>query len=220
VEAQVRWLFSRIEGNEPALIFQGRKFANCVVMDYPIRVYTTDIKEVAALRPVEKKGKPQSPLSIAKYFLSEKGSHGMTKGAERLLQSVVEAKPLDEDEIDVLPSENDLGTPPPVPKAKHPKTVKDEINEKNHPTPKPTRLAKVKKVKPPSETEVELEAETAARGEPKAKAERPGLLAPICKELGIEPKDARKKLRAAGMNAPYDDEAKIRAALAPKEKKK
>ena len=47
----------------------------------------------------------------------------------------------------------------------------------------------------------------------KTTAERPSALKAICTELKIEPKKARRKLRAAGMKAPYTDAAKIRAAL-------
>ena len=42
---------------------------------------------------------------------------------------------------------------------------------------------------------------------------RSTLLASICTELSIEPTVARRKLRKAGMSAPYEDEAAIRAAL-------
>lgn len=43
--------------------------------------------------------------------------------------------------------------------------------------------------------------------------ERPSALKTICTELKIEPKKARRRLRAAGLKAPYTDSAEIRAAL-------
>lgn len=47
----------------------------------------------------------------------------------------------------------------------------------------------------------------------KKTTERPSALKTICTELKIEPKAARRRLRAAGLKAPYTDAAKIRAAL-------
>jgi hypothetical protein len=46
-----------------------------------------------------------------------------------------------------------------------------------------------------------------------AKESRPSILAKICEELKIEPVLARRKLRKAGLSAPYDNEAAIRGAL-------
>jgi len=43
---------------------------------------------------------------------------------------------------------------------------------------------------------------------------RSNVLADICAELKIEPTVARRRLRAAGLSAPYDDAAKIRKVLA------
>lgn len=51
---------------------------------------------------------------------------------------------------------------------------------------------------------------------PTAKPERtstPNLLAAICAELKIEPAAARRRLRAAGLKAPYDDASAIRNVL-------
>lgn len=48
---------------------------------------------------------------------------------------------------------------------------------------------------------------------PPSSTQGKGVLAMVCADLSLEPAVARRRLRAAGLHAPYDDEAKIRAAL-------
>ena len=43
------------------------------------------------------------------------------------------------------------------------------------------------------------------------------VIAAICKELKIDPRIARRKLRSAGMAAPYTDASAVRKALTAKE---
>jgi hypothetical protein len=63
---------------------------------------------------------------------------------------------------------------------------------------------------PPSDEPVPSPTTTAAPS-----AARPSnVLSKVCAELKIEPAAARRALRASGLRAPYDDEAKIRKALA------
>ena len=45
------------------------------------------------------------------------------------------------------------------------------------------------------------------------------VIATVCKELKIDPRIARRKLRGAGMKAPYTDAAAVRKALVAAEKK-
>ena len=45
------------------------------------------------------------------------------------------------------------------------------------------------------------------------------VIAAICKELKIDPRVARRKLRTAGMKAPYTDATAVRKALVAAEKK-
>lgn len=59
-----------------------------------------------------------------------------------------------------------------------------------------------------------------AKPKRKAKVEKepaaPSAIGKICAELKIVPTLARRQLRAAGLRAPYTDEAQIKAILAPK----
>jgi hypothetical protein len=45
------------------------------------------------------------------------------------------------------------------------------------------------------------------------KAATTSVIAAICKELKIDPRIARRKLRGAGMKAPYTDATAVRKAL-------
>jgi len=198
VEVSVKWLYDRIDGHEPALTFRGRKYGNCVVLDRPIRVFTIPVRDLDKMRIVEHHGKPYSVKVLAKDYLSKEKSHGITQAAKRLCQAVLDGTHLPEEEIDARPSENFVPgsdeEPGPKRKRKSIQKVRDEITKRrengDEPNPKKER------------------ASTTSDG-PK----RGTILATICEELKIEPKDARKRLRAAGMSAPYDDAEKIRAVL-------
>lgn len=198
MEASAKWVYSRIDGFEPAIVFQGRKFANCVVLDRPVRVYSVDLHSMIEMRPLERNGKPYPLVDLARFYLSKERSHGITMAARRLCQLIIDGKPVSEDEDEAFDAEladTDRDNPG---ERKSTKTVKEEINAKKFGDPPPEDVKK-KHPKP----------------EPKqSKSLRPeSLVGKIAAELGIDPKDARKKLRAAGMHAPYDDESKIRATL-------
>ena len=51
---------------------------------------------------------------------------------------------------------------------------------------------------------------------PTKKPATTSVIAAICKELKIDPRIARRKLRSAGMAAPYTDASAVRKALAEK----
>lgn len=59
-------------------------------------------------------------------------------------------------------------------------------------------------------TQAELENGSPISSPPDA---RTSLVAEIARELKLEPRVARRKLRSSGMHAPYEDEAKIREVL-------
>ena len=60
---------------------------------------------------------------------------------------------------------------------------------------------------------------TAKTKPPKAtKADAPNVVKTICTELKVHPRIARRRLRAAGMKAPYTDAAALRKALTAAEK--
>jgi|SRR5690606_19619305 len=183
MEVSVRWLYDRIDGHEPALTFRGRKFGNCVVLDRPIRVFTIPVRDLDKMRVVEHHGKPYNVKVLAKDYLSKEKSHGITQAAKRLCQAVLDGTHLPEEEIDVRPSENFV---PGSDEEPVPKRKRKSIQKVKDDEPKPTTSDGPK---------------------------RGTILATICEELKIEPKDARKRLRAAGMSAPYNDAKKIRAVL-------
>lgn len=190
MDASVRWLYDRIEGYEPALILQGKKYASCVVLDTPIRVFTLDVRRVKEMRIVEKNEQPYPLVSFAKYYLEQERKRGITLAAKRLCEAVISGASV-EDELDADP-DADLIPPTDNPKdRKSTVEIKEDINEKNHPTPKKLKI-----------------------GVPKLIG--PSVIAAVCTELGMEPKEARKKLRAAGMHAPYVDLEKIHAVLKSK----
>lgn len=69
---------------------------------------------------------------------------------------------------------------------------------------------------PAQEDDAELESENSGRRKVNGstgKTARSNLLASICTELKIEPAVARRKLRKAGLHAPYNNEIDIRKAL-------
>lgn len=48
---------------------------------------------------------------------------------------------------------------------------------------------------------------------PKKDDAKPSVIKTICTDLKLDPRIARRRLRAAGMKAPYENEAAIRKAL-------
>jgi hypothetical protein len=243
MEVSVKWLYDRIDGHEPSLVVSGRKHAHCVVLDYPIRVFQSDVRNVAKMRPVDKEGRPYSAVAFAKDYLNKERTHGITQAAKRLCQLVLECegKPIADDNVaedsvltDNPDSELTRNQGPP-PKRLTPSEVKESINRKNDEfdiqvgapgraecghrsgSSMCTVCAPVKKIKrfTTKKKEQKFERELAKqKGEaPPETSREASLVGTICAELGIEPKKARKLLRAAGMSAPYTDEAKIRGAL-------
>jgi hypothetical protein len=220
IQASVRWLYSRYKMNETALCFRGAKFGNAIVIDYPIRVYTMDLREMDQLPVVAYKGGEYPLKRAAALFRSAQEKNGITRGADRLL-SIVENgwTSLDPAVLDVKPSEEALhvirppvtidGTPVKYdPEAfqrerEDKPTAKKGPGEKFNDQLKKPQTEKRKPVKPPSAENVEKPSQ----------AKRGTILATICAELSIDPTDARKRLRSAGMRAPYDNEALIREAL-------
>lgn len=223
MQASVRWLYSRIDGHEPALVFEGSKHAHCVVLDYPIRVFQCDVRTVKEMRPVEHvPGKPYSTEYMARDLASRAKSHGITNAAKSMIDAILAGGPIEAEPDATEDATLDARQSPP-PKRKTVAEVKEEFDSTApKPEPKPAKRRKPRKVELDDgstllihDTKKEAE-ETASRLTPKGGT----LVAKISAEVGIEPKDARKKLRAAGLSAPYDDEAKIRAVLKPKEKSK
>lgn len=89
-----------------ALCFRGRKWANCVVVDYPIKVWTTRLEEADKLEIPEYQGKPYPVARMADSLLSLSKKNGITVAAERLLRAALDGSHLSEEAIDAKPSEN------------------------------------------------------------------------------------------------------------------
>lgn len=234
--ATVRWLYERHSMNETALCFRGAKFGNCVVIDYPIRVYTMNLRDMDKLRPVEFKGGDYPIAKAVALFRATQDKNGITRGADRLLRMIETGwQEMDPQALDVSPSEESMHIirPPvtvngepvdydPADFAKN-KILGDDNGTRKRKGPGERFNDQLKK--PQSEdrrpvTDKEfmercdktLVPGSKSDGNP-AQAKRGTILGAICAELGIDPADARKRLRGAGMRAPYDNEAAIRGAL-------
>lgn len=183
MEVSVRRIYARNEQNEIALCFLGRKWANCVVVDYPIRVYTMDKREMKGLEAPLYQGKPYPVRRLAESLSRLAKKNGMTIAAQRLVDACLAGEHLSEELIDAKPSEN--GADP------SPKVRKTEGRKR--------QLA---------ETSEEL-----APGATPPQATAGNLVATLSEKYGLDPRAARRKLRAAGLSAPYTDAAKVEAAL-------
>lgn len=218
VNASVRWLYQRHSMNETALCFRGARFGNVVVIDYPIRVYTMPLREMDQLRPVEYRGGDYPIRKAVDLFRVTQEKNGITKGADRLL-SIIENgwTEIDPEVLDVKPSEETMHVVrPPVtldgePVNYDPATFAKGaiLGEEGLPTKRRRKSSDgavtaggAEKPTPMKESD----------GKPSG-TKRGTILGAICAELGIDPADARKRLRGAGMRAPYDNEAAIRGAL-------
>src|SRR5262245_18729476 len=83
IDASVRWV--DVQGRrETAICFRGEKFWNCVISDFPIRVYTLSLREGDRADPV-KFGPDLYPVKRAVARLRElQEKNGITWGAHRL----------------------------------------------------------------------------------------------------------------------------------------
>jgi hypothetical protein len=220
----VQWLYDRIDGHEPALVFKGRKYYQCVVLDRPIRVFSVDQKLAKPMRPVVKDNVPYAVDSFAKDFLSKERSHGITLAAKRFCEAALAN--VTEMEDDSAHDSELISDPDKKTKAirKSPSEVKQEINSKKFgDEPKPSKKKRSNAIEARELAEEDDVNQQILGLKPKTKAVAkrlgesgigPSVVGTICAELGIDPKDARKKLRKAGMSAPYTDAAKIRSVLA------
>lgn len=196
MEVSVRRIYSRMDQNEMALVFRGRKWANCVVVDYPIKVYTMDLREADKLEIPQFKGEPYPTKRMADSLLTLSKKNGITVAAERLVRAALDGAHLSEEIIDAKPSENGAGP---------------DAEKK----PRKTRAAK-KKIAEHSEA-------IAKADPPREKVPRKpageGIVAQFSAKFKLEPKDARKLLRKAGLHAPYNDAAKVEEVLSKGKKK-
>lgn len=189
----VRWLYSRAGMNETAICFRGAKFGNAVVIDFPIRVYTMPLREMDQLTRVDFKGGDYPVKRAIETFRKIQDRNGITWGAHRLLHAAELGVPCDPAELDVKPSEEQVLH---VGKwgAENP-DIRPDLSDSESKEPKASKPRAERPARDPNS--------------PK----RGNVLATIAAELGKEPGECRKLLRAAGMRAPYDDESAIRKVL-------
>lgn len=177
---------------EMALVFAGRKFANCVVVDFPIRVHTMELRDAEKAETPQFKGKPYPAKRMADSLITLAKTKGITIAAERLVRAYLDGTHLEPDAIDAKPSENGASNSGIIPGSETPAA-------------KPEKKAKKK-----AAAADDKPAKEKGKG---GEAERGNLVKTISAKFKLDPKDARKILRKAGLNAPYTDEAKITAAL-------
>jgi hypothetical protein len=197
------------------VIFRGRKKAKAVLNGYPIRIHDTTLKAYDTGEPIFRKGKEATASEVATYFLDRAVTHGITKGAQRLLEAVLAKSDVDPDEVDAL-AEDEVSV---AAESKNEEASKSKVRdnlEERRPEIDTFKKSKRKAKRPPddkAEETSESKARKKAAGKPPGEPASPSVVGAICAELKIEPKDARKKLRAAGMSAPYTDADKIRSVL-------
>ncbi len=220
MEAAAKMIFEVGDQWKPAVIFRGRKKAKAILNGYPIRIYETTIKAYDTGEPIMRKGKAATPTEVATYFLDRAASHGITRGAQRLLESILSKSEIDPDEVDTLDEDEAAVETVAKETESTKKNARDMLTDRAEDIAK-FRPKKSKKSKQTpddkAEEQSEAKAPKKASKEPKAAPENavPSVVGVVCAELKIDPRDARKKLRAAGLHAPYTDAAKVRAVLTP-----
>lgn len=214
MSASVRWIRIR-DKEETSLVIECEKFANCVVYDQPIRVYTMSYRDAAKCREVERHGLPYPIERSAEMFLRDSAKHGITDGARRLILEMLNGKP---EIADVVPSEQQVGWGPSdeladdMPSLVAGPTGKPAIPEKSSVRAAPT-VSAAKSI-PKSNGKAPGGVVTAPNGNGTGKPA--GIPATLAQELAIAPADVRKMLRAAGMRSPYTDLPLCRQAITRK----
>lgn len=222
MEAAAKMIFEVGDQWKPAVIFRGRKKSKAVLNGYPIRIYDTTLKAYDTGEPIMRKGKEASASEVASYFLDRAVSHGITKGAQRLLEAVLAKSEIDPDEVDTLAEDEAAVETVAKETESTKKNARDMLTDRAEDiakfSPKKAKAAKPKqtpddKAEEKSEAKAQKKAAKAAGTAPANTA--PSVVGAVCAALKIDPRDARKKLRAAGLHAPYTDADKIRAILTP-----
>lgn len=226
MEVSVKRIYTRNDQNEIALVFEGRKWANCVVVDYPVRVWTMPLRDAAKLEAPKFRGDPYPVKRLAESLMSLGKKNGITVAAERLCQAALDGTELSSDAIDVKPSENGADVPQGE-KTRTTAKVKANMAEDSEDMLADTksttkaahkqldRAARSKPTKKKAKRATDpLGIEAGVKAIAKSGTPRGNVVAEVSKKYGLDPKDARKALRKAGLSAPYDDASKVDAVLA------
>lgn len=202
METSIRFLRIDNRAIKPALCFRGRNQAHAVINDetcirvvshIPIKLHDS---AVIVMGPVGL-GHREYPIELfVKRFEDIGKRKGMTLRAQYFLKRALEGGVEDNESLppDTLPGD--------VAPVTHIIDVTSPLGGSRRVAPDPTPP---KPRKPPV-------APTAAPGAA-SRTSGSTLIARISAELKLEPTKLRKLLRAAGLSAPYIDEAKIRGAL-------
>lgn len=197
--AAVKWINYRNK-EEPALIIEGEKFANAVMMDFPIHVYTLGKAEAAKLRPVLRGGNPYPVERNIKQFLEDSNSHGITPGAKRIMLEVLEGKTNIQD---CRPSENQAST-----EATQRALTRSPVVVDESPPAKVIRAAPTGRVlystdKPIPDSPPASKSSRSERKAVQGGGGRGSVVQQLAERLGIPGSEVRKQLRKVGMRQPY-----------------
>lgn len=211
MESSVRYVQLENAGFKPALCFRGKKVAHCLINDESrIRVIEISLPDHDKAGIVKRLGHDYMPKAFADAMKKVGERKAMTKRAVELLAHGSE---LDDETVlppDEVDAERDIGIV--LPEFMLPVAPSKAPPEK----PSPARIRAPRRVDPPKQPAQTVTPPVAAPKAPKAaKAKQGGktLVSVLAAELGIAEQPCRVKLRAAGLRAPYDDEAKMRKAL-------
>lgn len=166
MQVAVKWIYRSVKGPggrpmdagvKPALCFRGRKYMLCVVTEYPIRVIKRPVKDYDTGRDVVRAG--GAPHSVEDALATLRGkavSHGITVGAQTLLDRAQQGTELDEEQFndeEQLMIENETvrmdATGKPIPAD----TTSAAVATDEGTQPKPKRKAVTKPPKEPKTTE-------------------------------------------------------------------
>ncbi len=87
-------------GEKPALCVRGRKYAYCVVIDFPVRVLKRPARDFDTLRPTAYHGEEYPVDRMIKHLKTAGRRNGITKGALHLLMQAEAVKETELDEDD------------------------------------------------------------------------------------------------------------------------
>ncbi len=203
MNASVRWVRVR-DKEEPALVIECEKFANAILMDFPIYVYTYDKRLAAKCRPVLHKGEPYPVKRNIHQFIKDAEFHGITPGARRLMMAVLNGE---EDIPDCKPSENQVTET--AQKKAFGEAYADARVEDMDPPPKPevkaVRAAPTGRIlaRTPDSDVSDPESKPQRIPRPSGDGKRGNVVQQLAEKLGVEGAEVRKRLRKAGLRQPY-----------------
>jgi len=203
MSAAVRWVRVR-DKEEPALVIDCVKFANVILMDFPIQVYTYGKKEASRFREVMHKGEPYPVKRNIEQYIRDSSFHGITPGARRIMMEYLAGKSEIED---CRPSENNASEENKAQKAAFDEAYADpRADDMDSPVPKPVRAAPTGRTlyKTGGDTAESPERKPQRIPRPSDGQKRGNVVQQLAEKLGItDTAEIRKRLRKAGLRQPY-----------------